>query len=177
MRIELYGLTEEIRLLRQSIDQLIPVISNFSAITSKLDEQIKLLKMQRYSSDSWEFIPEGHYDFETLQPGEVVNLLSTRERGALVLFGAYMTSPNVYWEVKADDLVIRGKVSDLYSCGLVGFNPRSLWLSAGNGGYAVWCTPLPYIDYNNEIKVYGKNVGSSAIQYSYVLFRYRYRGD
>lgn len=176
MRLESYELVEQLKTLNENIRTLNSILKDWANITNRLDEQIRLLETQRYSSKYWHFEPIEHYDLETLQPGEVTNLLSTTERGAFVLFGSFTTSDKVYWEVRADDLVIKGTIEDLYNYGLIGYNPRTLWISAGNGGYAVWATPNPYIEYRNKIQVYGKNVGDTEIQYNYVILRYRYIG-
>ena len=176
----------EIERLRQTVEQLMSATGRLSEVlrqlqptgdvVAKLDEINRLLREQNLYSDLWEFVPIDVDELQDLGVGENKVILSKKEKGMLIAVGAVVTSGRVLVKIKVDELVIQGTPEQLDSYGLVGYNPRTFWISKSNSQYTIWLTPIPYLQYNNEIKVSVTNLDTTAVQYSYSIYRYRYKG-
>jgi len=178
MRSELNRLVDEMRKLRESIDTLKNTFFDITQVTSRLDEITRLLKIQNINSEYWEFDPITVTDWQTLKAGSYETVLSETERGLLIAVTALSTSANVLVDILVDDLPIRGRIQDLIDVGLVGYNPRTFWVSSATSSrYTVWLTPVPYLSYNSKIVVTIRNLDTSDVQYEYSIYRYKYVGD
>ncbi len=60
MRLESYELVEQLKTLNENIRTLNSILKDWANITNRLDEQIRLLETQGYSSKYWQFEPIEH---------------------------------------------------------------------------------------------------------------------
>ena len=166
--ISLRKLQEEIELERKRL-----LGANVEELLRELIKQIKISNMD---PQYWQIIP---IDVDTplrLSAGEYKVLIEERERGKVLAIGATFNSPDILIEAHVDDTRFTATIRQLYDWGLVGPNNAIYWLSRFdtiNNVYTAWWTPSPPRDYMGYIKVIFYNIGSSDVQFTYSIYRYK----
>jgi hypothetical protein len=160
---------------REWLDKL----DNISAVADKLEEVVTQLRIQNMDPEFWELIPIDMETTTVLPKDTDRYLLEKEERGKLMAASFLVDNPLVYLEIYVDDLAVKGTPYSLYNVGLIGYNPRTFWVSrydTTNNVYDIWFTPVPMLDYFGKISFRAKAPPLVDVNYTFSIYRYRYKG-
>jgi len=145
-------------------------------------EIVQLLReISRKVTTSESIIPEEFELFQrsldvpiVLPTGRFKTLFEERREGYFVMLHIQTNRPDVKFNLYIDDFVIKTTPEELYEFGLIGYNPRTFWLSkydTVDNVFHVWFTPMPYQHFftRNKFEVYASS-SQTAVKYEVVKF-------
>lgn len=160
MESQIEELDKKIKELKKMYSDLADTLSNV-----QITQMEELLELKSEDSST----------SETLGSKESKTLLSEVEKGYLLTVWIVSSSIKPELKIVMDDAIMRMTIEEAYNNGLVGYNPRTFWMSSGNGTYSLWFTPVPYIKYFNKIEISLFNWDTYEITYRYSILRYKYK--
>ncbi len=138
----------------------------------------RLLAYSTVSPDYWEV---KLIDVDTpisIAPRGSKVVVDEQEVGRVFAIVASVNNKDAVVEVQIDDTIARNSIQGLYNAGMTSFNPSTFWLAKydeANDSYVAAYTPVPWRDYHRRVKVTVYAPSNSAVSFTYLIYRYRFR--
>lgn len=163
------------RVYQAHIEELSNQVNELKRATSELRDMLDNLSSFKVFTieEDYEIKSEESSTSESLGSKESKTVLSEVEEGYLVTVWLVSSSDKAELKITLDNAILRTSIEDAYNNGLIGYNPRTFWMSRGDSTYSLWLTPVPYLKYFNKIEVSVINWDTSDITYRYSILRYR----
>lgn len=152
---------EETLLLKEIKELLANILTELKVLN--LDESV--LKLKIIDVDMPKKLERGKKDV----------VIDVKERGFLKAIGVVTNSRKALLVIEIDDMKMAGTIEDLYTYGLVGYNPRTFYVTRydeKNNVYTAWFTPVPLAKYSGKIRFIVYAPQDSDVTYTYSIYRY-----